>query len=696
MGKTKTKDDPIAFLVNVWKKQCRTGDFVFLCTNDSKKEKSWTDHAIKYDKDLPKKIGKLLNKYNPEKFDIYFCPLPFADNKRDKRFVKRTKLLWQDLDFADPYKFPVELKPTIFWESSPGRYHGLWELENTKHNNSLPDIETLNRDLAYQLDADKGGWDLTQVLRIPGTHNHKYKEKPLVELKKSKIKPYDFETLRAKVKRQPVELGKEKMSQLTEGNAREIISKWKSRMPRALLTTLMQKTAPVGERSETIWHLESSLYELGLSPDEIFTLIKNSAWNKYRGRHDENERLQTELEKITTKATQQPDMDITIKEGKEFELSDGMTLNVESYQEVMGKLSSQPGWLVEGFWARRSHGIIAGEPKTFKSTYAMDLAISVASGKDFLGKYTVNEKGPVIYVQNENADWIIKDRMEKIIHHRELVGEVKKFGSGNTINITFPQDLPLYFINQQNYMLNDPIHQEILEELIEEVKPVLIIFDPLYLMFEGDLNSAKDLSPVLSYMLNLKNKYKTGVIAIHHYNKSQFSKRGGQKMLGSALLHGFTESSWYLSRKFDDEEEDLPDGWENMSEEEKTLSEKDVHSKPSTIVFEREFRSAGPGRTLEITLQMAPLGEPGYELGIAYPDSSSKNGVDFRTAFLEAMNKDMKNKKTQTYKESQIMAIMRNAGLKKPYEEAINTLASTTEFEYIKNGPIITLSQPGL
>src|SRR5690606_41428795 len=64
-------------------------------------------------------------------------------------------------------------------------------------------------------------------------------------------------------------------------------------------------------------------------------------------------------------------------------------------------------------WARRSHGIVAGEPKSFKSTYVMDLAISVASGEPFLGKYPVIESGPVIYVQNENADWILKDRIDR-------------------------------------------------------------------------------------------------------------------------------------------------------------------------------------------------------------------------------------------------------------------------------------------
>jgi hypothetical protein len=42
--------------------------------------------------------------------------------------------------------------------------------------------EDLNRRLAYAMGADLSGWDLTQLLRVPGTRNRKYPDAPLVEL----------------------------------------------------------------------------------------------------------------------------------------------------------------------------------------------------------------------------------------------------------------------------------------------------------------------------------------------------------------------------------------------------------------------------------------------------------------------------------------------------------------------------------
>ena len=36
--------------------------------------------------------------------------------------------------------------------------------------------------MTYTLGADKSGWDLTQVLRVPGTRNYKYPGGPTVEV----------------------------------------------------------------------------------------------------------------------------------------------------------------------------------------------------------------------------------------------------------------------------------------------------------------------------------------------------------------------------------------------------------------------------------------------------------------------------------------------------------------------------------
>lgn len=612
------------FLLNTWRKQCRTGDYVFICIRDPKGKEPWTDIPIQYSrKGIKEEIDRIFASYPPEDYDVYFCPLPFSEPRRSKKLVTRTKLLWQDLDYADPQHFDHRVEPTTYWESSPGRYHGLWELDKLySGSDNLKKIGDLNKDLAYYVDADKGGWDFTQVLRIPGTHNHKYEDKPLIEYVKRDLPPVKMQDYRKiiPVSTRTVDPSQEDI-EFKELDHQEVFNKWASKLPKAVLKTLMAKSTFGQDRSETLWNLENQLFECGLSTDEIYTLAKHSVWNKFKGRHDEDDRLENELLKVI-EHQRQNGMQVTIEVGDdgtaqasssdpEIDREQGneeFSFLVETFADVMGTLDANPGWLVEGFWAKRSHGIVAGEPKSFKTTYVMDLAISVASGVPFLGKYEVDDPGPVIYVQNENATWILQDRMGKMIASKGIGGHATfNADDPQSIDVELPQDMPLYFINQQGFQLDHPLHQEIFEEFVEKVKPVLVIFDPLYLMFDGDINSAKDLNPVLNWMLKLKNDYKTGVIAVHHYNKGAGGGtwRGGQRMLGSTTLHGWIESAWYLNRR----EEDQPDHVEG--------EELDKQSKqPSKVILDREFRNAGHYPKLELSLLMGGLGEPEYEVEV--------------------------------------------------------------------------------
>jgi hypothetical protein len=586
--------EPISFLLSIWSKQCKPGEYVFICTKDPKDKKSWRDHAIQYKgrSQTRKELKRVFSSFNSKKYDMYFCPLPFKNPKRDKDAVTRSKFLWQDLDYADPKKFSKSLFPSMYWESSPGRYHGLWELDKIPH---IDKVETLNRDLAYHVDADHGGWDKTQVLRIPGTHNLKYDNKPRVKLVHSHGEIYKFKDLRSRVKEHEVKKDIEITSNLEEGDPKEILDRYSSKLPRDLLATLTQNTVPVGKRSEMLWHLENRLYEYGMTPNEIFTVIKNSAWNKFKGRRDEDERLQSELNKIITDTVRKAQ-----EEPKELSILNS-SLKLQNYHEVMSSINTYPGWLVEGFWARRSHGIVAGEPKSFKSTFTMDLAVSVASGQPFLGKYPVAEPGPVILIQNENTDWLMQDKVSKVIANRGLAGNVKLLG-GREFEISFPRNIPLYMMNQQGYLLNNPEHQQILESVIKEIKPVLVIFDPLYLMFDGDVNSAKDLNPVLNWLLKIKNELKTGVQLIHHYNKggSKDTWRGGQRMLGSTTLHGWIESAWYLQV--------------NQPEDGDDAQVDKVSNRPASIFLDREFRTAGHFPKIELKLVMGELGSSVYNV----------------------------------------------------------------------------------
>src|SRR5215212_2396570 len=110
--------------------------------------------------------------------EVYFCAHLLTDPRRVKENAAPVRALWGDLDGAAvPHG---ELKPTAEIESSPGRYHAYWRLDS-----EIPPetAEDLNRRIAYEINADPSGFDLTQLLRVPGTTNHKYPGAPVVRLR---------------------------------------------------------------------------------------------------------------------------------------------------------------------------------------------------------------------------------------------------------------------------------------------------------------------------------------------------------------------------------------------------------------------------------------------------------------------------------------------------------------------------------
>jgi P4 family phage/plasmid primase-like protien len=109
--------------------------------------------------------------------DVWHCAHLLNSKRRVKRNAGPISALYADGDGAQvPERLP---RPSAVVKSSAGRDQFYWRL-------SMPIPpeagENLNRRLAYALGADKSGWDLTQLLRPPGTKNYKYADAPVVEL----------------------------------------------------------------------------------------------------------------------------------------------------------------------------------------------------------------------------------------------------------------------------------------------------------------------------------------------------------------------------------------------------------------------------------------------------------------------------------------------------------------------------------
>jgi len=229
----------------------------------------------------PKELPRMLEHINEIHLDYntYFCPQLLSVPKRLKENVETCPNLWSDLDACPPSVLLIE--PTVVLESSSGRYQGFWVLDKPIDPSKAED---LSRRIAYyhaDAGADRSGWDLTQLLRVPLTYNLKYDDE-VVRVLSANNKRYresDFDIY-------PQAEGFEYLDEpfpadLSEfGTADAILEKNRRTLnPR---TWSMYYTEPDKDWSKDLWQLELLLFESDLKREEVYIICHNAACNKYR------------------------------------------------------------------------------------------------------------------------------------------------------------------------------------------------------------------------------------------------------------------------------------------------------------------------------------------------------------------------------------------------------------------------------
>jgi len=132
------------------------------------------------------KAEMLCRRLSEEGREVYQCAHLLTARRRVKASAASLSACYVDGDGAKPAANMPQ--PTAVVISSPGREQYWWRLSRPV---APEEGEDLNRRLAYAMAADLSGWDLTQLLRVPGTRNHKYPDTPLVELECLSEASYD-------------------------------------------------------------------------------------------------------------------------------------------------------------------------------------------------------------------------------------------------------------------------------------------------------------------------------------------------------------------------------------------------------------------------------------------------------------------------------------------------------------------------
>src|SRR5690606_20816028 len=221
--------------------------------------------------------------------DVYFSPLVYTEPTRRTARQCVTRWAWADFDEVDPTK--LDPKPTVLWQTSPGRYQGLYLL---KRPVTGAEVEKVNRRIAIATQSDPSGWDAGQVLRVPGSRNHKYEGAPksrLLYVNGPKYDPADFDHIEL-----PAEA---ELDDLEELPFQETLDEWRPGLPARAIQLLETPPEQVrkGERSDQLWNLIFELAHAKVPENVIYTLAKGSVWNKFRGRSDEEERIRKEIAK---------------------------------------------------------------------------------------------------------------------------------------------------------------------------------------------------------------------------------------------------------------------------------------------------------------------------------------------------------------------------------------------------------------
>lgn len=219
--------------------------------------------------------------------NVYFCPQLLTEAKRTKANVSRATCAWADLDTCHPRVLLV--RPTIALETSPNRYQAFWAFEDAR---DPAEGESISRRIAYHHSdegADRSGWDLTQLLRIPGTRNFKYGDGPTAP----EVKVTDVNDVKYRLSdfaRYPQAEGYEHLAipfpdELVIETGATVLGRYRYKLS-GNAWSLFEQPVEEGQRSGAIFRLEMLCAEAEMTPEETFQVARDAACNKWQDEPD--------------------------------------------------------------------------------------------------------------------------------------------------------------------------------------------------------------------------------------------------------------------------------------------------------------------------------------------------------------------------------------------------------------------------
>jgi len=457
----------------------------------------------------PGDIKRLVRELNeaPEfkNINVYFGVCPRNEKKGKEENVKEIRSLWVDLDTGGLDVLKGFRPPPSMIISSGRGYHLYWLLDKVyqvKDRAELYIFKGHTKGLSQALKGDSS-FDLSRVLRVPGSLNLKDPENPreveLIEFNPNRrYRLSQFNQYRVKVK--DIEIEKVDLS------GKKIPEKfWQIlRKDTRLKITYEGKRTDLKDKSRSGFDmaLVNMLIAYGFKGNEIAGILQTAPYNK--GKKLKEQYLTLTIAKAKAALTQGQKDRHRIKQIAMNVALEGMNLD-----ELRGaKFEPEQFWVSKGLIPKTGFCILAGLKGTGKTSLILQLCARLIRGNTtFLDQFEITSSPKILYVFAEN----IKYELLKIIKTQE---------KALRLNLTKEQDQGLEIQPRRRFDLLSCGGLAVFKELFNIYDPDICIFDPIARFVSGkDINSMSVVNDLFDNLLTINNKCLWLFVA--HFRKPQ-------------------------------------------------------------------------------------------------------------------------------------------------------------------------------
>jgi AAA domain-containing protein len=500
-----------------------TEGYVYIAIKDPKlpveHPEYWKKKFFKWPHQVEDLISYVTN--SSRKYDVYSSPSLFRREDATKAAWLGTWCVWTEFDGNTPQLGSQTLDcphPSIRIRSSLETHeHWYWQLR--EFCDSIEVFESASRRISYGLQADTSTWNCNRVLRPPNTiHQECGRQVAIVErlgtrhtLDEIATSFPSLDTRNATVE--------------TPQNIPDIGSVVaKYAWPDGVFKKFVGKVNP-GKRSDSLCWIAHECAVMGMSNNEIMSVLLNAdqRWGKFTGRIDRIEQLTSIIAN-------------TRQKHPENELP---AIGIWDFV----KQDVQLKWIIDNFLPDQALTCMVSPPGIGKTQFALQLAIHVALGLNFIG-LRVNEPAKSTFVSLEMP----APQLHYFTHQMlaRYPDKEKKILNEMLILVPLGVDLPL-----------DKTYPQ--QELIRHVAkhdPRGIIIDSLGTSISASTSDEAAAKTVFNFIKENFISQEKFVWLIHHFRKGQVGNKQPSDLddlHGSGVIGRLSDLVLSLKSRGDDE-----------------------------------------------------------------------------------------------------------------------------------------------